>query len=424
MIKTVADLLKAFIDEEKEKLDSYNLTHGPTIGAMYEGLTKDVINKSIPPELSLQVVSGFAHHKDQLSGEIDCMLVKGVGEAIPFTTKFKWPVSDVIAVFEVKKSLNAEEIEDSFNHLRQVSQLYSEYLHSDEANASFNLEWPRKVFAQLTGVIPPSHHDAHNLSFDLEMIYHTLVTEFCGPIRVLVGHHGWKKEKTFRDHIYKLLLARMKNPAGMGVGSFPQLMIAGNHSIVKANGFPYVPHMHKGMWMFLNSTSHNPIRLLLELIFTKLDGLYGTDLTFDDSSDAEAMSPCLLTRAIKKESSVGWEYQYLEFSEKDLQSRGGTYKWEPAELSDAQAVIIHRLCAGEEVSIKSQSFVELAANAQGGFDAFLKSLTDTQLLALKDDLLVLITQKCQVVIMPDGKIRAGENNCNQMSQWIANYQRT
>ena len=41
MIKTAADLLKAFTDAERAKLDGEELTHGPTIGAMYEGLTKE-----------------------------------------------------------------------------------------------------------------------------------------------------------------------------------------------------------------------------------------------------------------------------------------------------------------------------------------------------------------------------------------------
>lgn len=45
MIRSVAELLKPFVDEERKKLDAYALTHGPTIGAMYEGLTKELLQK-------------------------------------------------------------------------------------------------------------------------------------------------------------------------------------------------------------------------------------------------------------------------------------------------------------------------------------------------------------------------------------------
>ena len=51
MIKTVSDLMKAFSDEEKKKLDGQYLTHAPTIGAMYEGLSREILSRSIPEGL-------------------------------------------------------------------------------------------------------------------------------------------------------------------------------------------------------------------------------------------------------------------------------------------------------------------------------------------------------------------------------------
>jgi len=168
MIKTVANLLKAFADQERVKLDKQDLAHGPTIGAMYEGLTKEILDKSLPSELELQVVSGFASFKEQLSGEIDCMLVCGDGEQIPYTNKYKWHIKDVIAVFEVKKTLTAENLADSYDHLRGISQLYSQYIESEEVKSFWvDISWPRRVFAQITGVAAPEH--IKELPFDLEM---------------------------------------------------------------------------------------------------------------------------------------------------------------------------------------------------------------------------------------------------------------
>jgi hypothetical protein len=59
VIKTAADLLKAFTDAERAKLDGEELTHGPTIGAMYECLTKEI-----------RVVPGFAYFNGELGGEL------------------------------------------------------------------------------------------------------------------------------------------------------------------------------------------------------------------------------------------------------------------------------------------------------------------------------------------------------------------
>jgi hypothetical protein len=87
MIKTVSDILDGFIEEEKKKLDQFDLKHGPTIGAMYEGLTADVLNKAIPLHLDLRIESGVIYDDtNTMTGQIDCMLVRGQGIEIPYTS--------------------------------------------------------------------------------------------------------------------------------------------------------------------------------------------------------------------------------------------------------------------------------------------------------------------------------------------------
>ncbi|WP_420884141.1 DUF6602 domain-containing protein [Rhizobium tibeticum] len=73
---------------------------------MYEGLTKDLLNKAIPDGLDLKIVSGFViDGKGGSSGQLDCMLVRGEGSPVPFVDGlFQWHVRDVLAVFEVKKT--------------------------------------------------------------------------------------------------------------------------------------------------------------------------------------------------------------------------------------------------------------------------------------------------------------------------------
>ncbi len=108
MINTISDLLRAFAAEERKKLDEFKLGHGPTIGAMYEGLSREILERAIPEFLNLQVVDGFISFNDEQSGQIDCMLVQGEGTKIPSTKSYIWPIQDVITVFEVKKKLNME----------------------------------------------------------------------------------------------------------------------------------------------------------------------------------------------------------------------------------------------------------------------------------------------------------------------------
>ncbi|WP_371800834.1 MULTISPECIES: DUF6602 domain-containing protein [unclassified Streptomyces] len=111
MIRTVADLLSGIIRDELPKLDDAPVKHAPTIGDMYEGLSSDVLNRALPDGLGLRVVSGFARDgHGRLSGQLDCMVVRGEGERLPYTDSYVWHVRDIVAVIEVKKNLHSAEL--------------------------------------------------------------------------------------------------------------------------------------------------------------------------------------------------------------------------------------------------------------------------------------------------------------------------
>jgi hypothetical protein len=128
MIRTVAGLLDSLKQREVELIAQSGIRHAPTIGAQYEGLTSDLLQRMIPENLGLRVVSGFVEGRDgTLSGQIDCMLVYGVGTLIHQTTLFKWPIRQVIALFEVKKTLFSTQLEEAHHHLNSVLDMYIEF---------------------------------------------------------------------------------------------------------------------------------------------------------------------------------------------------------------------------------------------------------------------------------------------------------
>jgi hypothetical protein len=88
VISTVAEFLHALKEEEARRLAEVDIDHAPTIGQMYEGLSKDLLGRAIPPQLGLRVVSGFiTDGLGRRSGQIDCMLVSGDGDPVPYTGK-------------------------------------------------------------------------------------------------------------------------------------------------------------------------------------------------------------------------------------------------------------------------------------------------------------------------------------------------
>ena len=89
MITTIAALLRDLMKKEAERLDGQDIAHGPTIGNMYEGLTRDILDRAIPADLDVRVVDGFVRGADgRLSPQMDAMVVVGEGEPIPYTSGF------------------------------------------------------------------------------------------------------------------------------------------------------------------------------------------------------------------------------------------------------------------------------------------------------------------------------------------------
>ncbi|WCJ66290.1 hypothetical protein G6M15_25395 (plasmid) [Agrobacterium tumefaciens] len=123
MITSLAEFLDQLQEKEAAILAEQSVTHGPTIGDMYEGLTRELLERAIPQELNIRLVDGFVIGVDgKHSHQTDAMLVMGErGQRIPKTDQWIWPIEDVLAVFEVKKTLFGNQLVDSIEKMRVVS---------------------------------------------------------------------------------------------------------------------------------------------------------------------------------------------------------------------------------------------------------------------------------------------------------------
>lgn len=421
MIKKVSSILKAFIDQELKKLDEYSLSHRPTIGKMYEGLTSKVLDQSIPKSLGLEIKNGFIHDSaGKMTDEIDCMLVKGEGEQIPHTDSHKWHVKDVIAVFEVKKNLYSSDLRDAFQHLKGVLENYSQYVLSGANGRTYNISSVERAFANITGIIPPEHKNASNLPNHYEMIYRTLIVEFFSPVRIILGYHGFKSEFALREALINFLNDNL-GQWGFGVGSFPQLIICDKHSLVKLNGQPYNAPMRDEYWDFYVSSRTNPVRLILEFIWTKLSRQYNMGGLWGEDLDAETFNVLLSGKIKQVDDKTGWDYHHTVIKDEILSVEPDSVPWEPCYLSDTQHVIISRLCNGETERIDDPSLIKYLNDKGENIDEFVKYLQMTGLVALDGKELKLTTEKCECLILPNGKFVAAENNTGRLSRWVTNF---
>lgn len=403
--------------EERRRLDDYDLKHCPTIGNMYEGLSSKVLEGTIPPGLDLKVVEGFiVDHKGALSPQIDCMLVSGKGEEIPYSTSFKWPIRNVLAVIEVKKNLYGSDISDSFHHLRTVSDFYVDWIYSDDSRDKIDINPALRAFSQITGIHAPPFSERENLSHEMQVIYHTIVMEQIRPLTIVLGYNGYKSESSLREGFCKFLESKSKGER-YGVPLFPHLITCNNTSLVKTVGQPWAIPMTSEHWDFFASSSTNPVLLLLELIWTKISNTFKVRMPWGDDLEVEVLNRLMEATVFSEGKLTGWLYTYTSMTEEQT-PKDTSLKWEPLKVTMKQFHYFNLLCNEIEIDVESKSFIEDVTHDGQSVEDFVRSMTQTGFVAINGTQLVLTTVELNCAILPNGDFVVAENNSGRFMNYV------
>lgn len=422
MIDTYGELLLEFMRAEQRRLDEYGLKHGPTIGDMYEGLSRKTIEATLPKGTDLSVVSGFiTDGMEGWSRQIDCMLVRGDGDPIPHTQHFKWHVRDVLAILEVKKTAYSKEIKEAIPVLQSVKDCQSRYLQSvRHSGGTVDIDSAEYAFAQATKIATPSYDTLTDLPFELQALFHTLVMEQLSPIFIVLGYSGFATEYAFRQGIVGILEdAITSGGARLGVPSFPQLIISGNYSAVKANGQPYVGPVHNGVWQFLMTSPENPAILLLELLWTRIQLMFGGNAPWGEDLETQIMHQFLSAKAVQVGDQAGWEYFFVEGSEEALAASEVRAAWSPSIVTAEEAAILERIFREGAICYSDVDFLDYLAENKLNQEDVVESLLATDLVAIDGENLVAIARKPATAVLPDGSIAVGDDNTGRLTRWVS-----
>lgn len=421
MVRTVADLLEAMRSKELEILDRQKIKHGPTIGGMYEGLTRAMLDRAVFEGLNLRVVQGVIEGVDgRQSKQIDCMLVTGDGQQLPYSENFIYPTSQVIAVVEVKKNFYSADLASAYGNLLSLVDVLDP---SVAGGAAFRDAWRGIMGSELP-------NETLELSLQDRFMYNTLLVESVLPVRIALGYHGFASEfslrKAFLKHIETNALNAPEPTLGFEPHSFPNLIMSGPHALVKLNGLPFFDRMsNDGLWRIYGSASGISMRLMLEVIWTKLAyrfelgaGIFGDDLTM------ERLATLLSGRPYEAEDGIpGWEYDFHEFTVEELEAEPNEGSWEPVTLTFEQYSVISTLCLGKTVHFDAE-FRTFLQRMNINPDAFLYDLLKTRLVYVDGaGKLNLLTDACTTATLPDGRYIAGENKTGRLTRWIEAYVR-
>ncbi len=428
MIKTLSDFLEELKAKGTELIKKYEIVDHPVlIGDMYEGLTQDLLNRAVFDGFNLKIVGGkIKNSKGDLSSEIDCMLVEGEGEKLPFTEKFIYHFSQVIAVIEVKKSLYTNTLGDSYSNLKTVIDVS---LEPEKDGDNYIIRSLRDAWKSMLQIELPRRSELHLYTETEQYIYHTLLMEAYFPLRIVFGYFGFKTEYSLREAFANYLgdKANFQPAKGFGAGSLPSLIICGKNSIIKNNGMPYaMPFMEEDFyWPILVTSRENPIHHLLEIFWTRLSykfkissSIFVDDFGYDP---VHRYINCKLGK--NDEGNPGWMYSYSPFSEKVLsESKNEKILWSPKFLTKKQFIIILQLCQHEFINYTDNlEFIESIKEDGTDLKEFIKSLMDTGLVYDRNNEIRLLTDECQTLILPDGRYCAGENKNGELSHWLDKF---
>lgn len=412
MIKTVAQMLQQLLDVELPLADQSPVTHAPTIGEMYEGLSGEILSRAVPTDLDLRVVTGFVTDGTSLSGQIDRMIVRGEGERVRHTNSFVWPVQDVVATFEVKKTLTKSALLEALGQLDEVRKQFVSHLSRATDEPVREPRLAMRAFAQMTGVAAPQPLERKRLTAEHLAIYETLHFEHYAPLRIIVGLHGHQTEAGLRNAFRDLLIDNLQSGWSRPVG-LPHLIMSGRYALVKANGQPYSAPLVDRRWPVILSTPVNPLLLLLEVLWTRLDQIFRVGNLWGEDLEGEGLRPLLW--AVKQDA--GWGYDFPPVKNSELSAVPSTFDWSPAVLGEEAFILISQLISGERVFIDAELEDWLGARGSTTLD-MVQQLVSTRLVAVDAGELVLVDQSCRTAILPGGQLVAAEDNTGRLSRWL------
>lgn len=346
MITDASDLLAAFIAREVKQIKGIDMPHMPTLGSAYEAIAKSGIDQRfvLPQGLDLRVVSGFI---TGLPNQFDCMLVHGAGVRYGLTDQHIYPIEKVLCVLEIKKTLKKADLADAISHLAAVQRVFLEKFTARYEASEVRIDYRRAAesFAQATGRKGPESSSAlDSLPIGDRPLFAFLARQAHAPVTVLFGFGGYTTEHGLRKGLVEVLEAEAGKPSSASIDLLPTLVTANNHSLVKCNHQPYLIRRGDGGWVCVASTRHNPARMLLELLWTKISNHFDVLMPWGDDMDLETLQDLLVAEAVVHANDFSWKYLAIEYSEKRLK-RDATAPWKPAILSAAAMTIVSLLGA-------------------------------------------------------------------------------
>lgn len=420
MIKSITDIAKKLKEKKLKEVEGYlkKVIHPVIRGDMYEGITKSIVKKIFGELPDIKVCEGFIknYRNGRISHQTDVIIYFGEAELIPETSHYVVPIDNVIATIEVKKTFKKKEFHDFYEKQSAIYDLVDEKIPFDRDYFSI---LKKKIFGRLE-----INDEIVKKSTKLKYyLYNILKLESAEPLRICIGYDGIKKEKTLRENLVNVILER--NKKGLlhtGMNSLPSLVIAGDNCLVKMIGCPFASPF-EDPYPIMTSYSGDVLKVFLVMIIFKIESKLPIlfELEIDDFSSFNLNS--FLFASIDEQNNDATQFSMCDLSTKEMKKNKYVEKeWKPVEITNFEFVVATILA---ELSHHQEPRIPITDALFSGrnLEADMKNLIINRYVSINDNMVELISIEAVLVIWR-GKYLIGENNANQMSEWIKHNMKT
>lgn len=344
MVRNIAELFKEFLIFEQEKVDTFEMPHMPTLGEAYEEITIQGLNQKyiLPNIYNLKVVKGFIKiGEKQLPQQIDCMLVHGEGIQFGLTDKYIYDISNVLAIFEVKKNLTKDQLLDALAHLSELRIEFYSYIDSLIKSNSLNISMD--LFSQhlsyLIGFRLESVEQIKFLEENHQFVAMTLLVEMLMPLTIIHSYEGYSRIGDLRNAIKDIVefLDEKNQNRGVRILDFPSLITNNKLGVLKAIGLPYwldySKDREKGCsWGYMCSYNHNSSVIFLEMLWAKISQKLNIEFDYGEDLINENIFP-LVAIDIEKGKT---EISFISYNDNNFKSlkKSGDSNFQPRKIDE------------------------------------------------------------------------------------------
>ena len=184
------------------------------------------------------------------------------------------------------------------------------------------------------------------------------------------------------------------------------------------NGQPYISPMADGWWPAVASNSENPIRLLIESIWTRLANEFKASFPMDDTLQRERLAAFLWAKLAHRGDLIGWEYREHTLSRAELHSIEPT-SWEPEAVNDCEWIELVQIAKNGELDVRDKDFRNFAEKKGFDPDKLIDKLVAQRTSAWCDDhsVRLISTDDLVTVFMPDGNV-ATTSETDLLNLWM------